>query len=696
MGAAAVNRSALRPSRVISPSPPDQIELLQRMTQVLGSHFDVSLPVPGLTNGLGSIDVKNAKEFSVGLLEPGKKHIWQDGIRRLSLRDRTTIAGSLFLWRKTLPSSAAAPSEHMSRVTAPELTPPPGYIQHIVQIVEGCFPVGWDSAYINCVERAVPTVKSVLSRGRGKGGWRSMGPDRYEYGRACMGETDPLVSEFGSRVRFMAAKCDGKSRDVTVMSEDAQFLKPLHKLLYDQISKFPWLLRGKAKPSTFKHFKRKSGQVFVSGDYECATDNLPVSTAEWILRAAFRRARHIPEAVQVAALRYLRVTVMYPGGEEARATRQLMGSLLCFPLLCLQNYCAFRWVFGPEVPVKINGDDIVFRSSRAEYERWADFVGSVGLKLSRGKTLVSTSIFSLNSTFFWSSKQTVRLVPVIRCCTLLAEKSPYPASLAGSLRGFLEGFRGEIKEALGAWFLERKRRLIGKSGRSVVRGLRMAVTEGMLKASGLWLRELWFVNSVPDRWEDHYGLSWTAPEEALPPLPQAPDRLVGQVKLPPNWFLKPLPRKPRERKEVLTKEREFWEEVTDLSWGSKYRPRDVEQEFWRETERTGVECYWRQWQRPVQTRAYRALARRLDLKGPRSALNRGKLYAILRRRVQSEKKVWVLREEEEHPEEAWPLWFECPSNWGLDRVRPADELTVRKFPVRRWLGFEASAARFLQ
>jgi hypothetical protein len=57
--------------------------------------------------------------------------------------------------------------------------------------------------------------------------------------------------------------------------------------------------------------------------------------------------------------------------EPLESEGHLMGNLLCFVLLCLENYCAFRWVFGPEVPVRINGDDIVFRAKEEDYKKWA-------------------------------------------------------------------------------------------------------------------------------------------------------------------------------------------------------------------------------------------------------------------------------------------------------------------------------------
>jgi len=405
-----------------------------------------------------------------------------------------------------------------------------------------------------------------------------------------MGESELLSSPESREVKYMEAQCDGKTRAVTVMSLDAQFLKPLHKLLYDQISKYPWLLRGKAKPKSFASFKKKSGEVFVSGDYESATDHLPVSTAEWILRAAFKNARHIPEPVQVAALKYLRVDLLYPDGSRARATRQLMGSLLCFPLLCLQNYIAFRYIFGAEVPVKINGDDIVFRCAETEFTRWAQFVGSVGLRLSPGKTLVDPSTFSLNSTFFASSKNGVRLVPVVRCTSLMKAKCPYPNALAGTFKGFLEGFRGGLRDELGAWFLRKKKRLIRGCGRSVSRGLGLRVSEYMLKSSDLWLRELWYFNSVPVRYDRSFDKIIEGVE-----LPRPPDRLEGQVSIPRGWRRVEVSKSPLERARQREAERDFWELLIDQTWGQEYRPREVEEAYWAAVKNGSFETEFFNW-----------------------------------------------------------------------------------------------------
>jgi len=623
----------------------ESLELLQGLTRVFGQHFGVSLPGPGVDLEFNSLSVNKVKEFSVGLLENPADHDWSE-TSRLSLRDRVTVAGSLFLWRKTLPSVASPFEDHRSRVTAPEIALPPGYVLHICRLVEELFPVGWDRGYLGELERAVPTTKSVLERGAGKGGYRSTGPDRLDYGLRACGERDPFPSSNACDVKYMDAQCDGKSRAVTVMSSDAQVLKPLHKLLYNQISKYPWLLRGKATPNRLRSFRRKPGEVFVSGDYESATDHLPVSSAEWILKAIFRRCKYVPLEIQIAAIRFLRVGVMYPDGEKPVATRQLMGSLLCFPLLCLQNYCAFRWCFGPDVPVRINGDDIVFRSAREDYERWASFVGSVGLRLSRGKTLVHSSTFSLNSTFFYASESTVRLIPVVRCSSLMRFKSPYPSSLAGSFRGFLEGFRGELRDELGAWYLRQKNRLVRKCGRSVVRGLGIPASAGMLVKSGLWRRELWYFNSVPARYRA--GFSSCCEGE---PLPEPPDRLSGQVKIPRGWRRVELSPDPRERAIQRSGEKLFWEEVVDLAWGSEYKPKSVCKDYWDAVEVGSYELRYHEWTRrslkmdlvPGSSQAkYRSIVEKLSgVRGFRSRLRSAPLWKFFSHSTKQRKTVWV-------------------------------------------------------
>jgi hypothetical protein len=104
---------------------------------------------------------------------------------------------------------------------------------------------------------------------------------------------------------------------------------------------------------------------------------------------------------------------------------QLMGSILSFPVLCLANlglYLAAR--LGDEVndpklltakkavkdakrlrrliwaalkSVLINGDDILYRATKKEYERHCQLGGEVGLEMSVGKTYFHERYANINS-----------------------------------------------------------------------------------------------------------------------------------------------------------------------------------------------------------------------------------------------------------------------------------------------------------
>jgi len=82
---------------------------------------------------------------------------------------------------------------------------------------------------------------------------------------------------------------------------------------------------------------------------------------------------------------------------------QMMGSYLCFPLLCLQNYLAFSWACktgGLEnAPCLINGDDILFQAESDEFfAHWHKTILEVGFEVERSKTSVSRDYGSINST----------------------------------------------------------------------------------------------------------------------------------------------------------------------------------------------------------------------------------------------------------------------------------------------------------
>jgi hypothetical protein len=297
---------------------------------------------------------------------------------------------------------------------------------------------------------------------------------------------------------------------------------------------------------------------------------------------------------------------------------------LCFPLLCLQNYIAFRWIFPENVPVKINGDDIVFRSTRERYETWADFVSSVGLVLSRGKTLVNEGYFSLNSTFFWARRDgPPRLVPVTRVNCFGQAFEDFGA-LAGSFRSFTRGFRAEAKLRAEVLFLKHFRGFVKLSGRSVRRGLGIPASIPSLKESGLWKRECWYFDSVHASHdvlpEGPSKLKWGSLPPGWKRVAVNSCRVTGQVTFySPVWyelpFAPPLPRlRGVDPARVDSVQRVFWQELISRTWLMSPTRGQLSETYWKQVLGTGWEKGWNEWRRPRRLRFLKAFAsrRRVD------------------------------------------------------------------------------------
>jgi len=447
-------------------------------------------------------------------------------------------------------------------------------LSHCRKVARQAFPYGWDRAYKDHVWSSVPTVSSCLEAGRAKGGARSVVKDRPAFLRRCL---DGGGEQIGSDVRFFNVRKDGKDRGVTITSAQQQVLAPLHRTIYSHLSSLPWLLRGEAKASRFKNFIPVEGEVFVSGDYEAATDHLPIEVVEVFLDVLQSTACWIPASVWRDARVSLRSKIWYEDLDAPldQVVGQLMGNFLSFPFLCLQNYCAFRFVFPDSTPVKINGDDIVFRSTPAQFGRWADFVSSVGLVLSRGKTMVDRRFFSLNSTFFRSLYGGCVLVPVIRTAGLL-RRSEDMGGLSGALRRFGLGWSGRTLERLQVLFLKRSGRQIRESGRSVWRGLGVRTSIPVLQASGLWRRECWYLDSVP---VEHYvpspcRLKWTSP--------------------PPGWKRVPKSSRPEVANREKEYEKVFWSDLVNRAWSGP-ESGFSNSDYWRQLTTTGYEGHYQRW-----------------------------------------------------------------------------------------------------
>jgi len=178
---------------------------------------------------------------------------------------------------------------------------------------------------------------------------------------------------------------------------------------------------------------------WVSGDYSAATDNLKIQYTKGafessLLRSSRKGALSPMDQDLLRDVLYEQ-TLVYrkkvPDGKfgyqieqthAVQATGQLMGSTLSFPILCTVNLCCY-WAAMEEflkkelqprdLPVLVNGDDILFRSSPRFYKIWLKWIEEVGFELSVGKNYVHPRFFTVNSVLHAWDHGKPRLIPYL-------------------------------------------------------------------------------------------------------------------------------------------------------------------------------------------------------------------------------------------------------------------------------------------
>jgi hypothetical protein len=407
------------------------------------------------------------------------------------------------------------------------------------------FETGWDSGYWNAVKNFTPPTKSNLDK-RTKGTYRDravsgdLGRDLFK--RWAGGTVTDCIP---SRVRATAVETGGKWRVITLSDPRLANLLPLHKTIYNRLTKEKWLLRGEAKPECFCDFRSKQGEVFVSGDYESATDNININVTELVLRRLLDTATHIPIRVREEALSSLRLSFEDKSGEPLgkSARGQLMGSPLSFPLLCLINYLTFRYAVRRDVPVKINGDDIVFRCRPDEADRWFQQVELSGLVVSKGKTLVSRRSFSLNSTYFRSFDSGARLIPHFRASTI-RKKCEDMGALTGRVAQIKRDLAdGALRYAALRVLLRRNLVLIYSAQGSFAGRYRCTIPDVVLRQLKLKDRENFYLGlQEPDPVEKYTGIrqdvvprEWKKSGDLLRSGPVIDDDTVRDTMVSRSW-----------------------------------------------------------------------------------------------------------------------------------------------------------------
>ncbi|QKI79954.1 RNA-dependent RNA polymerase [Erysiphe necator associated ourmia-like virus 125] len=472
-------------------------ERFVRFVGQLEGLYGVSLPIPA--------DVSSAslKKFTSGLLEGGC-HSWRPAISRLSSESRWSLAFSLFLFRKIIPSEAPQVGAYVEKMTTPQDLPDPGLLRFALREVGKLFPVGWDRSYLDkCSTSTLPT-SSCYESGRKNGGCRGLDAHaRWSREEFCSYVTESVAPKHRGASRVQAIETGGKWRVISIPPRIDNALRPLHQSMYDRLSKYGWLLRGDAKASRFRDFRHVAGEVFVSGDYESATDNLNSYLQLAIFHRLLGNATRVPDGIRSHALQIFSSQLECEGFAGQQARGQLMGQLTSFPLLCLVNYLTFKYSVPRDVPVKINGDDIVFRASPEESDAWFKNVEKGGLTVSRGKTLVDSRFFSLNSCLFKATAKKSKAVPFVRPKAVWSAKErlcEQVSSLRSRFNSFCPGFGRRKRVQLDTFFLCENSAAIRRCRRSLTRGMGMRVGRESLTDAGLWFRELFYLEkwSEPD------------------------------------------------------------------------------------------------------------------------------------------------------------------------------------------------------
>jgi hypothetical protein len=365
--------------------------------------------------------------------------------------------------KKLLPDSCRCMESGMlsslvERLGRPPRVLPPGYLSFVKRETARLFPKGWDASYERFCLSTSPPLSACIESGRAAGGALSVltGGQADYLDRVLHGKGGKLCPRYAGKL--LVVQSAGKPRPLSKFPAESLFLKPLHKTIYGNLSKRNWLLRGPPSQEVLRRagFSAEKG-VLVSGDYRSATDNLPIEVMECALRVMLANACSVPPNVRELAERACRPILF--SEEESLEVRvgQMMGSLLSFPFLCLQNYLAFRWAVRSaggrgQVPVLINGDDILFQTADPEFpDQWFGTVAAVGLEVEETKTSVEPLWGTINSTLLrWEG---TALKPVWSPRFGMLRPAEHPGSLGRSFLDFLKGAPTEYRYRSGrVWF----------------------------------------------------------------------------------------------------------------------------------------------------------------------------------------------------------------------------------------------------
>jgi len=139
---------------------------------------------------------------------------------------------------------------------------------------------------------------------------------------------------------------------------------------------------------------------------------------------------------------------------------QLMGSVLSFPILCFANLCAYwvalenhlgRSIILRDLPVLVNGDDILFRADTKFYSFWKQIVAGCGFELSIGKNYFSSQYTMINSQLRYKRGGDHIFIPFLNCGLLTGQAKVTgralwtPRSIDGFYNSVMDGCFDRIR-----------------------------------------------------------------------------------------------------------------------------------------------------------------------------------------------------------------------------------------------------------
>jgi hypothetical protein len=372
--------------------------------------------------------------------------------------------------------------------------------------------------------------------------------------------------DFSPRVDVVALQEPFKVRTITISDGPATAVGSSLQMVWHrtmrQLPQFS-LIGGTAVADASSFFSFDDDRSFVSGDYSAATDRLSALASRAVYRGLTEHlalpeevARRLETGLFESELDYSRTleqfktkippvlmdSIPLPPLTKQR-NGQLMGNILSFPILCLVNLSGYlRLCYDTpdhpfhqvaragvergfytlrelsQLPVLINGDDILFKATSAEYSHWRSIIGQLGLKLSMGKNYFSKRFFTLNSEVHLSSGQLTR--------------PWWGGLLTDTLR-----MRNELKWELGVDVLT-----------SDMRRVASAIQSSFLSSLPESLRSLGnsiFLQSYRPLLEPYKGLQWFLPIElggmGLDPIGQEYEVTYAQKKLAIRCAMEGLP-----------------------------------------------------------------------------------------------------------------------------------------------------------